>query len=495
MMTEHDFNSWDSPDFDKNYQSLKNKLEDAFRRTHRCSDLREAKTILIQVQSEFKNFRLRGPEREELYGRLQEEFQVVNHKIEQEKSHFEQEAYYNYTELKIKVEEAIYQAEKCEDWREAKKYLIEAQQSFRGLRLVREQREELYNKLQLAFDHVNARQSSDQLNFQHEALINIQKLKPMVEDALREAATSSNFQDTRDKLIRVQNEFRGIRIEKESREQLYQKLQEAFDILNKRVEEERAKVHTLADQNYEYFSEQVMLVKKEAATTSSFKEVRDKIRELQAQLRDSLLHREQKDQLYQELQESFTLINHRQDQEREVYESESQANYRRLGKMVADGLQQAQESNEFRETREFLKKIQGEFKGIRMQRDQREELYSRLQSAFMILRERTDQYFREKQKNWEVRMEFHLKDLSVNILDLQMEIAKEREKLEELETQLDILDQKPGESPARLMVIAQIQSLEVSIRKNEAAIEGIQREIESLQDRLGEKPEDQEVAE
>ncbi|MCX6272885.1 MAG: hypothetical protein NTU44_17075 [Bacteroidetes bacterium] len=491
-MSETENRVWDSVDWENNYKSLKTTLEKAIRIARTTTDLREAKDILIKAQAGFKEIKLRGEHREELFRNLQDEFARINEKMAEERGKFEQEAFFNYTELKLKVEEVVYRVEKETDWREAKKNLIEVQQAFKGLRLIKEQREELYNKVQKAFDAVNFRQQQESMTFQEESTTHFLHLKPLVEKALEFADKGSNFAEIRDYLIQIQGEFRGIKLEKEKREKLYGTLQEAFDILNRRVEETRAKTREVADQNFEYYQQEIKEIADEAATATQFKELRERIRSLQTTLKDSLLLREQKDSLYASLQDSFSLINQRQDQERSTFETEAAANYKRLNKMVADGLQQAQESNEFRETREFLKKIQGEFKGIRMIREHREELYSRLQTAFATLRERTDTYFREKQKNWEVKMEFRLKDLSVSILELQMEITKNREHQEELETQLEIVEQKAGESPARLMVLAQLQSVKENIRKNELRIEAFTQEMEALQLRLGDRTDEEE---
>jgi predicted nucleic acid-binding Zn-ribbon protein len=152
--------------------------------------------------------------------------------------------------------------------------------------------------------------------------------------------------------------------------------------------------------------------------------------------------------------------------------------------MVSHGLQQAQESTEYKETREYLKKIQAEFKGIRMVKEQREELYTRLQSAFETLNIRLDVYFREKQKNWEVRMSFKLKDLIVNVEEMEKEIQHHEENLLALQDQLEIVLQKPLEVSARVGLEARIHSThkamaELRIRKAET-----ENEIVSLRQRL-----------
>lgn len=471
-------------DWEANYMKLKVLLDQALRDARNQTDFRTAKEILIKAQAAFRDFRLKPEAREELNRELQEAFSVVNRKMEEERLRFELESQHHYLELKMKLEEAVKLAANEFDWREARKYLIDVQQEFKGIRMIPEQRETLYTRLQQAFDEVKIRQDSEHLSFLQASEDHYRELAPMVDKALIRAGSDDDFASVREFLISVQASFRGIRMEKEKREMLYSRLQQAFDTLNGRMDREREKNREVAGKNYEYFRQQTDEILKEAGTVTHFKEVRDRIRDMQSRLKDSILLREQKDELYAALQEAFTEINRRQDSERSQFEQEGTENYKRLGKLVADGLQQAQESMEFRETREFLKRIQAGFKGIRMHKDHREELYSRLQSAFTILRERTDQYFREKQKNWEVKMEFRLRDLNVRVLELQVEISREKERLEALQDQLDILDQKPSDHPARLMVVAQIQSVTDSIRKKEELIDAAAGEIEDLQGRL-----------
>ncbi len=483
-MEEPGFNNRETVDWEANYLKLKTLLDQALRDARKQADLRTAKEILIKAQAAFRDFRLKPEAREELYREIQEAFSGLNRKIEEERLRFEQESHYHYLELKMKVEEAVKLAANESDWREARKYLLDVQQEFKGIRMIPEQREALYSKLQQAFDEVKLRQDSEHLSFMQASEEHYRQLAPMVEKALTRAGNDDDFAAIREYLVSVQASFRGVRMEKEKRETLYSKLQLAFDTLNGRMDREREKNREVAGKNYEYYRQQTDEVLKEAGIVTHFREIRERIRELQSRLKDSILLREQKDELYGALQEAFTLINQRQDSERTQFEQEGMDNYRRLGKLVADGLLQAQESTEFRETREFLKKIQAEFKGIRMHKDHREELYSRLQSAFAILRERTDEYFREKQKNWEVKMEFRLRDLNVRVLELQVDISREKERLDALRDQLDILELKSSDHPARLMVVAQIQSVTDSIRRKEEQIAAAAGEIEELQGRL-----------
>jgi len=473
-----------SLEFEKNYKELKTRLDNAIKESYRASDNRMAKDILIMAQAAFKEFKLRKEDREEQYTRLQEAFEKLNKKIADERASFERESVENYSQLKLTVEEAIYQAGKAQDTREAKSYLIEAQNAFRGLKLVKEQREELYNKVQTAFTEVNSRQQMEFQALNEESQLHFFKMKPVLEGIAAEMQAGTERKVIREKLIDLQAEIRNLRLSREHRDSLLQLVQQVFTGMDSERKKEDEEFKSEAESNYTIYNERTAKIKDEALQSTDFRTTRENLKQLQAELRDSRLLWDQKDKLFAELQEAFTVLNNRQDEDRKVYETESILNYERLKKRVNLGLKQAQESSEYKETREFLKKIQGEFKGIKMVKEQREELYARLQTAFETLQIRLDVYFREKQKNWEVRMTFKLKDLTVNAEDLKNEIEKDEETLDELENQLEIVLQKPLEVSARISLEARIQSLKHAIAEKQIEKAETETEIESLQQRL-----------
>ena len=144
-----------------NYIDLKKILEQAFEKVKSSTDLREAKGYLIEAQSHFKGLKLRYDDREQLYGRLQEAFADINKKIEDERLNFEKEAKQNYALIKTRVEEVFSMAEHPVDYRQTWDKLVEVQSLFKGKKLLHDQRETLYSKLQQAFDLLRSFRETD----------------------------------------------------------------------------------------------------------------------------------------------------------------------------------------------------------------------------------------------------------------------------------------------------------------------------------------------
>jgi hypothetical protein len=173
----------------------------------------------------------------------------------------------------------------------------------------------------------------------------------------------------------------------------------------------------------------------------------------------------------------------REEQQR-LHQAESTSNYQRLKTLVDQGLKQAEESHEYKDTREFLKKIQSEFKGLKMEPAQREELYSRLQTAFDILGTRLDDYFHNKKKNWETRMNFTLARLETDIHDLSSAIEKEEQNLDELLDQLEIMESSGRESSVILAQKARITSVRGGIELKKSQLTTLTNEHANLKNRL-----------
>jgi len=467
-----------------NYKTLKNQLEQALKKVNQTSDLREAKGFLIEVQNSFKGLKLAKEDREELYSQLQDSFAEINKKIEDERSDFTNEAQQNYLVIKIKVEEALFLASNPKEFKETWDFLIEVQALFKGARLLREHRESLYAQLQDAFERIKIFGEIEKTNFEKESAQSYIQLNQTIEETISKASQTDDFRLAKDMLIRAQAEFRNVKLTKEKRDELYSKLQDAFTTLNIRQEEISQKNNQEAENQYNLFYPRANDILTRANESLEFHQLRTDIKDLQAEIRDSALSREQRESLRIVLQEAFETLNLRQDYEKNSFEREAQLNYKSLKAKVNDGLIQAEETNEYKETREYLKKIQAEFKGIKLIREQREELYSRLQSAFEILNKRVDEFFLEKKKNWEVRMQYKLTSLSTDIFQLRESLVTDFENLQELEDHLGIIQSSDKETSAVLGLKARISSMRINIERKEMQIRNMESEIADLIKRL-----------
>ena len=327
--------------------------------------------------------------------------------------------------------------------------------------------------------------------YQEEGLYqNYLNLKKILDAGLANADKSAELREAKGYLIEVQNHFKGLQLRREDREELYNRLQEAFAIVNKKIDDERLDFELTALSNYADIKSEVDKAAGMASHSENTREAWDFLLTVQTRIKGAKLFREQRDELYGKLQAAFEMIKTKREEERHVFEQEAQQNYSRLKALVEKGLIQAEETHEYKETREFLKKIQSEFKGIKLVREQREELYSRLQTAFDILGKRLDEFFRYKKKNWEVKMQFTLSRLSADIFELQETLRKEQAYLAELEDHLEIIVSSGKDKDALVGLESRITSTQRSIERKRQQILDLEIEKDELKNRL-EEPENE----
>jgi hypothetical protein len=328
-------------------------------------------------------------------------------------------------------------------------------------------------------------------NPEEESYQNYLILKETLAVGLAKSASAENLREAKAFLIEVQSHFKGLKLRHEDREELYTRLQNAFAEINAKIEDERLEFEYEASANYTDLNVAVKEAVSLAGKSGDFRETWDFMIGVQNRIKGAKLFREQREELFIGLQDAFTTVKSRRDKERNAYENEAEQNYKRLKALVDKGLLQAEETHEYKDTREFLKKIQSEFKGIKMIHQQREELYSRLQTAFDILGKRLDDFFRNKKKNWEVKMQYKLSQFSVDIFELNESLAKEQTSLVDLQDQLDIIVSASKDSSAKIGLQARILSALRSIERKQKQIASLEHEQNELLIRLNQPDADQ----
>ena len=479
----------------KNYNLLKTKLENVFKKVKQTTDLKQAKIYLIEIQGEFKNIKLKREDREELYGKLQTAFSEINNKIENERLAFENESAKNYLILKPRIEDAEFLANHPKDYRESFEFLIEVQNQFKSLKLQREQRELLYARLQKAFETLKSNQPIYKKPENIEIDANYDDIHQKVENVCKNIEITEDYYDAKEQLIEVQSELRATTISREIKDELFEKIQKSFIIINQRREDDIKNIEEESSTHFNNFRDEIIEIDELLKTEKEYKTYKEKLKSIQFELRDLKLTKEHRKELFDLIQLNFEKIIDLQDKEKGYFHKESQENYKSLKELVEKGYKQAETTHEYKDTREFLKKIQSEFKGIKLKSEEREELYSKLQRAFEILNTRVDEYFHTKKKNWEVRMQYKISEMITEIENLEDEIEDEEESLLELEDQLDIIISSGKQTIAKEGLMARIASSKVSIQKKNEKIIELDNELEKLEERVNKSEDEQEVDE
>ena len=140
-------------------------------------------------------------------------------------------------------------------------------------------------------------------------------LKEILETGLAGAAATADLREAKGFLIEVQNHFRGLKLRREDREELYNRLQEAFAVVNKKIEDERIDFELTAWSNYSELKEEVTRVSLLSGAPENAKEAWESLVGVQNRIKASKLLREHRDELYGLIQEAFNGIKSRREKE------------------------------------------------------------------------------------------------------------------------------------------------------------------------------------
>ena len=444
------------------------------------SNFRDLKTLLIDQQRELKLIDLERDQRNELRQLIDECFEKISFIREQEQRAFEYSSEKTRERLSPLVEKALFESRYNDDTREAWDFCISVQNEFRGIRLQKEIREMLYQQLQEAFDMLKERRSQEQGILEKKSVSAQRELMPEVEQLVAEAAATDDLDAHWTKLIALQQEIRDQALTHESRRLLLDKLQQAFDALKSRKEKRQIRLEEESLANALGLEEMIAEGEVAAAEAEDFRMAFDRLKQIQQAFRELSLPREEREILYQRLQQAFDTLKGRQEAWFNERDRETTENYNRLKPLVINAMDRARTSSEFKKTREMLKHVQAQFKGLRMKAERREELYSQLQKAFDILNRRHDEYLATKKDKMELRVDYQLSDIELRLEDLEKEIEKDLEQIEALSETGDNPLFKGGEADPSGDIHNQAEVLKAALARKQGLLEELLQEKETL---------------
>ena len=218
----------------ENYHILKAKVEATVEKASKATHFKSARQSLIDLQAEIKDKKLKRNQREELYQIIRECFEGINQRQQQERQMSDADYEENYQKIKKIVDEAISFAENVTtSFKEAKDTLIAAQAAIKAAILRKAQKDELFGNIRRVFEAINEKQNADRENYDKEANENYSKLSAKIEEAFVYLNNTSDFRLLRENIIGIQSEVRIMKLKREQRAELLEKIQKAFAIIDK----------------------------------------------------------------------------------------------------------------------------------------------------------------------------------------------------------------------------------------------------------------------
>lgn len=303
----------------ENYEAIKSKLDEVNKEViQEYLDSDTIKTIrekLITIQNEMNSLNLIKDNKDELLDKFSKAFTILSEKQAADREKYEMECSENYLTLKPVVEAAVEFAMNHPIFREGKQRLIEAQSKFKGLKLKKDNRDELYNKLQEAFTVVKSRQEAEREVFDKEADINYEKVKPVIEEAINIADNAVNFKEARATLVDAQATIKELKLRKDARESFFDAIREAFNRLNDRQSAEREVFDKETSENFENINLRLQTIEAELNDDPEFNKIRDLLIAVQADVKLITLRHEQRNSAFSKIRDLFAVL----DEKRKIY--------------------------------------------------------------------------------------------------------------------------------------------------------------------------------
>lgn len=391
------FANFESYSQDNVVNDFKSDIEKLTGLVTNATEWRAAETKVKEFKIKNFNFIKDKTQQEEFTAQLDTLIKDIKSRYSDEQKKMESVWEENYTLVKSKLEPADELVKTATDFKSARESLIAIQNEIKGLSLKREHREEIILSFNKFFEDLNLRQNSERESYEMECIENYHNIKNKLDSVLSKIAGSTEFKSSREALIEVQGNFKGLKLKKDQRDEQYARIQAAFEDLNSRQSAEREEFNKESTENYANIKNEVETAIEFSKTSPSYKQAREALIALQGKIKDIKLTRDNRDELFTTIRAAFEDINNRQESDRGSYDKECDENYTMLKTNVTGAIDFAATATNYKEARESLIAVQSSIKGVTLKKEQREELYQTIRDNFDALNNRQN----EERAVWE----------------------------------------------------------------------------------------------
>jgi chromosome segregation ATPase len=332
---------------------------------------------------------------------------------------------------------------------------------------------QLKNELAALFDKL--KQVKEDVAFN-----NYNILGAKVEALYAQSKSNENYNDTRKEIIELQKELFTANLLRWQKDELIARVRSAFDTINARQDEWRSNQTVVkTEQASALQSKYDEIIPK--ALELSFSDGFAMLKNLQEITNITNLSKESRDAFYVKLNEAFTTIKTKADEEND-------ANYTLAQKTVDVAIVSSNTSELFKDARAILTSAQNDLKEIRLNKKHKDELFGKLRTAFDELNKKQDEYFTQRKKE----NNEHLQNL---LQTLKRALARKEEGMERLYTaRQNIQDKtgmfknaKPGPNELLNQFLERLTDIDKKIAGAEKELEQLKKKIEKIEKEVAEK--------
>ncbi len=297
---------------EKNYNELKQELEEIWKEVRESNDFRAVRLNLIKFQDKVRTLRLDREKREELLGEIQKAFDTLSARQHEWAAAQELERQRNYEEMKKEVENCLELAKNGSHFKEIREHFRAVREKLRKLAMSRDQKDELFAMMREASEILNQRQNEWFEKIREEYEENFRKFNELVSKGLEMAQTSQSFKEARDFLRQIRDEMKTARMSREQKDELFERLRAAFDILWERQKRWQTELEMEFQRNFQELQEAVERCITLAEIERDFRYVRDVLEDVYRDIRRARLRREDRRKLIEGIDKAWSILRQRE---------------------------------------------------------------------------------------------------------------------------------------------------------------------------------------
>ncbi len=444
-----------------NEEALKEQIQlfDSYKKE--VEDLKSDLTSMEEIKHERKNmadlkekllslFLIAKSDRDEYVDIIQSKFEVLKESSEKIKNEINAKLDENLKLIEPKVQEVLKEAENPENFTEIRKKLIDLQSELKNYELHRDRKDDFFSLVQKAFESLNEKQDLEREKYEMEISENYLSVKPKVAEAIKFAIQTDNYNQAREKLIECQNELKKLKLKKDHLDELFGLVRKAFENVNLKQDAEREELKEKSVESYNEIKPLVSEAIVFADSTDDYESARKRLIETQKAIKEKILTRNQRDELYGAVREVFNRLNEKQDANRGEFVEECNENYAKLEISVNEACAYIDFTNDLNDIREGLIAVQDEVKIVKLTRTQRNELFKRIRVGFGNFDVKRNEFIKSRKKykkeqlvdKPETKIEKKEQVEDVSIKDkIQKEIEETQAKIENIDSEINKLEE------------------------------------------------------
>lgn len=304
-------------------------------------------------------------------------------------------------------------------------------------------------------------------------------IAPKVEAAFAMSHNAENFVEARRELIAIQKELIAVPLERWQKNELMDRLRSAFTYINEKQDEWRSNEKERIEESAIVLDEKFSTIIPKALE-SSFEDGFQQLKALQEITNHSRLRKEQRDAFYVKLNEAFTSIKKKADEENE-------SNYHLAQQEISVAVMSAENAELFKESRAILTDAQNRLKEIRLGRKQKDELFAKIKEAFKELNTKQDAYFSERKRENRSKLEDVLNNLKRALYRKEDGIEILYNARNNVESKKGLIKvPKNGTSDVLDQFNTRVEELTTKINDAEADMEKLRKKISKMEQELTE---------